>query len=174
MVVANAAYDTNRTNIQVSLSPQYLIIMIVSTNDKNQVFSNLAYHGAVSWSWQQGLMASGISRQLGLCGLSNSTQLTSTNNTTSIKPSWCSNTSLTTSLISAQYRLWDSIAGSASALYTEVLSPVWNNSSNRFSIGNLGEISPEGTEGDAIQLWSYGFLAQVDPRTGRAVAAGFS
>jgi hypothetical protein len=43
-----------------------------------QVFSNIQYHGAVSWSWQQGLMASGLSRQLGLCGLSNNTQLQTT------------------------------------------------------------------------------------------------
>ncbi len=58
MVVANAAYDSNTTDIYT--------------------FNNLQYHGAVSWSWQQGLMASGISRQLGLCGLSNTTQLQST------------------------------------------------------------------------------------------------
>jgi hypothetical protein len=134
------------------------------------------YHGAVSWSWQQGLMASGISKQLGLCGLSNVTQLqTSVAGTCSAlvsisspsknmslivaplgpQPSWCSNTNLT------------------SALYTEVLSPVWSSSNNTFLLGDLGAISPEGTEGDAIQLWSYGFLAQVDPRTGRPVAAGF-
>ena len=50
---------------------------------------------------------------------------------------------------------------------------MWSNSSNNFTIGDLGAISPSGTEGDAIQLWSYGFLAQVDPRTGKAVAAGF-
>ncbi|GFZ48643.1 hypothetical protein JCM24511_06392 [Saitozyma sp. JCM 24511] len=151
MVVANAAYDTNTTNIET--------------------FNNLMYHGAVSWSWQQGLMASGISKQLGLCGLSNVTQLQ-----TSIagpQPSWCSNTNLTSALQQAQIRLWDSIVGSAPALYTEVLSPVWSSSNNTFLLGDLGAISPEGTEGDAIQLWSYGFLAQVDPRTGRPVAAGF-
>lgn len=121
-------------------------------------------------------MASGISRQLGLCGLSNSTQLSSASNTPSTLPSWCLNLTLVSSLLSAQARLWDSIAGSASALYTEVLSPVFSNSTGtgRFTIGNLGELAPEGTEGDAIQLWSYGFLAQVDPRTGRAVAAGLS
>lgn len=152
------------------------------------------YHGAVSWSWQQGLMASGISKQLGLCGLSNVTQLqtsiagkysasvwirTPSKNMSLIiaplgpQPSWCSNTNLTSALQQAQIRLWDSIVGSAPALYTEVLSPVWSSSNNTFLLGDLGAISPEGTEGDAIQLWSYGFLAQVDPRTGRPVAAGF-
>lgn len=116
-------------------------------------------------------MASGISKQLNLCGLSNSTQLSSSSS--SPPPTWCNNTALVSSLVQAQSRLWTSIAGSASALYTEVLSPVFENATNRFSIGDLGKISPEGTEGDALQLWSYGFLAQVNPRTGRAVAAGF-
>lgn len=55
MVVANAAYDSNTTDIET--------------------FNYQQYHGAVVWSWQQALMASGISKQLGLCGLSNSTQL---------------------------------------------------------------------------------------------------
>ncbi|KAK4689008.1 hypothetical protein P7C73_g1082, partial [Tremellales sp. Uapishka_1] len=152
MVVANAAYDTNTTNIYT--------------------FNNLMYHGAVSWSWQQGLMASGLSRQLGLCGLSNETQSQAPSSMDTI-PSWCSDSTLTSSLLSAQTRLWDSIVGSAPDLYTEVLSPVFNSANNTFTIGDLGAISPEGTEGDAIQLWSYGFLAQVDPRSGRAVAGGF-
>lgn len=137
-----------------------------------QVFSNLAYHGAVSWSWQQGLMASGISRQLGLCNLSSNTQLEPVPSTAT-GPSWCNDTALTTALTQAQYRLWDSIAGSAPALYTEVLSPVFDAGTGKFSIGDLGALSPEGTEGDAIQLWSYGFLGLIDPRSERAVAAGF-
>ncbi|ORX37140.1 hypothetical protein BD324DRAFT_650749 [Kockovaella imperatae] len=151
MVVANAAYDTNKTNIEV--------------------FNNLQYHGAVSWSWQQGLMAEGLSRQLGLCNLSSNTQLQYDHQTAT--PTWCTNTTLTDALLEAQTRLWDSIQGSASALFTEVLSPVFDNATNTFTIGDLGAISPSGTEGDAIQLWSYGFLAQIDPRSGRPVADGF-
>lgn len=88
-------------------------------------------------------------------------------------PGWCSNSNLVGNLIAAQIRLWDSIQGSAPALYTEVLSPIFDLTNGTFTIGDLGAISPTGTEGDAIQLWSYGFLAQVDPRSGRAVAAGF-
>lgn len=88
-------------------------------------------------------------------------------------PSWCTDSTLVDHLSQAQIRLWDSIQGSAPALYTEVLSPIFDLSNGTFSIGDLGAISPTGTEGDAIQLWSYGFLAQVDPRSGRAVAAGF-
>ena len=66
----------------------------------------------------------------------------------------------------------DIIAGSAPALYTEVLSPVFSSANNTFTVGDLGAFSLTGTEGDAIQLWIYGFLLQVDPRTGPAVAAG--
>jgi hypothetical protein len=133
-----------------------------------QVFSNLAYHGAVSWSWQQGLMASGISRQLGLCSLSPSTQLEPlpTNYT---RPSWCSDTALTTALTQAQYRLWDSIAGSAPALYTEVLSPVWSNSTGNFSIGDLGALSPRGHGGgrdSAVELWVLGVGRSQDGEGG--------
>ena len=59
------------------------------------------------------------------------------------------------------------------AIFTEVYSPLWNNATERFDIGDLGAISPTGTEGDAVQLWSYGFLAALDARTGQAVAGGF-
>jgi hypothetical protein len=71
MVVANAAYDSNVTNIEVSLPCDNSVSLILQT------FNNLQYHGAVSWSWQQGLMAAGVSKQLGLCGASNNTQLES-------------------------------------------------------------------------------------------------
>ena len=147
-----------------------------------QTFNNLQYHGAVSWSWQQGLMAAGVSRQLGLCGASNNTQLEllATGACDGQRlliigdiPAWCLNSTLVENLVQAQIRLWDSIEGSAPALYTEVLSPIFDSTNGTFSIGDLGAISPTGTEGDAIQLWSYGFLAQVDPRSGKAVAAGF-
>ncbi|WVR07732.1 hypothetical protein IAU60_004775 [Kwoniella sp. DSM 27419] len=154
MVVSNAAYDSNTTNIET--------------------FNNLQYHGAVSWSWQQALMASGLTHQLALCSPSyaNSTLLTSSPAANQTSPAWCDNPTLVAELQDAQTRLWYSIAGSASALYTEVLSPIFQESQGMFSIGDLGAISPTGTEGDAIQLWSYGFLAQVDPRTGRPVAEG--
>lgn len=117
-------------------------------------FGNTAYHGAVAWSWQQAWMAAGLERQLALCASS--------------KPAWCE---LAPALKDAQLRLWDAIQGSAPVLWTEVWSPVLGN--GRFSIGDLGAISADGSEGDAVQLWSYAFLALRDARTGRPVAAGF-
>ena len=89
-------------------------------------------------------MAQGIGRQLSLCGLSNSTLVAPPVNAS--RPAWCSDDELTSGLQAAQTRLWDSIAGSASVLYTEVWTPVFSNGT--FTIGDLGAISPTGTEGE--------------------------
>ncbi|GHJ88125.1 hypothetical protein NliqN6_4527 [Naganishia liquefaciens] len=154
MVVANAAYDSNTTNIAV--------------------FDETAYHGAVVWSWQQALMAAGLAKQLDLCGLANGTNVDYPERSlTGSAPTWC-NTTLASDLQQAQVRLWDSIGGSSSALFSEVYTPLFDNSTNSFTIGDLGAISPTGTEGDAIQLWAYAFLAAVDPRSGRPVASGLA
>lgn len=123
-------------------------------------FGNTAYHGAVAWSWQQAWMAAGVGRQLKLCDPSASTSAT---------PRWCDE--LAPALKDAQLRLWDSIAGSESVLWTEVWSPILHD--GKFSIGDLGAISADGSEGDAVQLWSYAFLALRDARTGRPAVAGF-
>ncbi|GMK59993.1 hypothetical protein CspeluHIS016_0902100 [Cutaneotrichosporon spelunceum] len=120
-----------------------------------KAFSNTAYHGAVAWSWQQAWMAAGIERQLQLCATS--------------KPAWIA---LAPALRDAQMRLWDAIQGSASVLWTEVWSPVLRH--DKFSVGDLGAISADGSEGNAVQLWSYAFLALRDARTGRPVVAGFT
>lgn len=180
MLVANAAFSWN--------------------DSEAETFSNRAYHGAVAWGWQQGMMAAGVARQLALCGAGSSslesvTVSSSPANGTEGQPKWCSDRGLVVALHAAQGRLWDSIAGSKDVLYTEVWSPVFvppkqprGNSTDiaanatapaagdradggSFAIGDLGKLSPEGTEGDAIQLWSYGFLAQIDPRTGTPVAS---
>lgn len=152
MVVANPAYSSNTSDVDV--------------------FANIMYHGTVVWSWQQALMAQGIVNQLGRCGLANETRVDYVETTEgNAQPAWC-NTTLVQDLQNAQTMLWNSIAGAPDVLYTEVWSPIWSNSTNQFSIGDLGAISPSGTEGDAVQLWSYAFLAQLDPRNGNAVASG--
>ena len=116
------------------------------------------------------MMAKGIARQLQLAGLNNTSLDALPINST--RPAWANNATLVSQLQQAQTRLWNSIQGSSSALYAEVYSPLGNNSTQRFDIGDLGAISPSGTEGDAIQLWSYGALGLVNPLTGKAVAAG--
>ncbi|TFK45034.1 hypothetical protein BDQ12DRAFT_731010 [Crucibulum laeve] len=146
MLVANPAYDSNRTNVHV--------------------LDRTAYHGTVVRSFQQGLMAGGLARQLGLCS-SNSTTTSVDTIPPTTRPSWC-DTDLQQRLNDAQTRLWESIRGASDNLYSEVWSYSFSNVTNQFSIADLASLSPEGTESDAIQLWSYGFLGLVDPEGQRA------
>lgn len=149
MVVANAAYDGNKTNIVT--------------------FSSKAPHGAVVWGFQQALMAAGVARQLSACGRSNDTLI----HPAAEWAPWCRDKKLVTALQQAQIRLWDSIEGSAPVLYNETWVPVWNGTEGRFTIGDLATLSPSAAEGNAFRLWSYGMLALVDPRTGRPIAEVF-
>lgn len=50
-----------------------------------------------------------------------------------------------------------------SDLFSEVWTYSFDNTTNAFSVADLASISPDGTESDAIQLWSYGFLGLLDP-----------
>lgn len=45
----------------------------------------------------------------------------------------------------------------------------FNNTSNTFEVADLASLSPDGTESDAIQLWSYGFLGLIDPHTNQTI-----
>ncbi len=60
--------------------------------------------------------------------------------------------------------------------WTEIYSEVWSysfdNTTNSFSVTDLASLSPSGTESDAIQLWSYGFLGLLDPSGDSAMSAG--
>lgn len=81
-------------------------------------------------------MAKGIAKQLALAGVSSPNLDALPANAT--KPAWANNATLVSQLQQAQTRLWDSIAGSRSVLYTEVWSPVYDASRNTFTIGDLG------------------------------------
>lgn len=136
MFVANPALSSNRTQIGV--------------------LNRESYHGTVVWSFQQALMTAGITRQLKLCD----------NATVSIdiepqepRPTWCSDENLVSSLKAAQLRLWDSINGGKNQIFTEVWSYSFDNVTNQFDVADLAVLSPQGTESDAIQLWSFTFLA---------------
>ncbi|KAI1797436.1 hypothetical protein LXA43DRAFT_984433 [Ganoderma leucocontextum] len=149
MVVANPAYDSNTTTIDV--------------------LNRAAYHGTVVWSFQQGLMASGLARQLGFCSQDNATTV-DTNTPPSQPPEWCSDAAFVQSLRGAQTRLWASIRGAKAEIYSEVWSYSFENETNTFSVADLASLSPSGTESDAIQLWSYGFLALLDPSGSNATS----
>lgn len=132
-------------------------------------------------------MASGLARQLGFCSLDNDATTVDVNSPSSPPPSWCADDSFVQSLRDAQTHLWTSIQGAEdgtqiSSFFTyenlsrslslvtaviEVYSEVWSysfdNSTNTFAVADIASLSPSGTESDAIQLWSYGFLAVLDP-----------
>ena len=55
-------------------------------------------------------------------------------------------------------------------MYTEVWSYTFDNTTDTFAVADLASLSPSGTESDAIQLWSYGFLGLVDPSGGNATS----
>ncbi|KAF8512552.1 hypothetical protein BU17DRAFT_54049 [Hysterangium stoloniferum] len=141
MVTANPALSSNRTQISV--------------------LSRESYHGTVVWSFQQALMAAGIARQLKFCG--NSTISIDIELPPSPTPSWCSDKSLVSSLKAAQTRLWTSIKGAETQIFSEVWSYDFDRTTNQFSVGDLAVLSPQGTESDAIQFWSFTFLAVADP-----------
>jgi hypothetical protein len=44
-----------------------------------------------------------------------------------------------------------------------VWSYSYDNATNSFSPADLAVLSPVGTEADAVQFWSLGFLALLDP-----------
>ncbi|KAI0350022.1 hypothetical protein OH77DRAFT_1431415 [Trametes cingulata] len=143
MVVANPAYDSNMTLIDV--------------------LNRAAYHGTVVWSFQQGLMASGLARQLGFCSSNTSSVDANPAPSGSPAPEWCADTAFVQSVRDAQTRLWTAIRGAEDEIYSEVWSYDFDNATNSFSVADLASLSPSGTESDAIQLWSYGFLGLVDP-----------
>lgn len=61
-------------------------------------------------SFQQGLMAGGIARQLGLCGIKGTASV-DINSPPIPRPSWCDDANLVQGLQDAETRLWNSING---------------------------------------------------------------
>jgi len=114
-----------------------------------------------------GIMSKGIAKQLSLVGVSNNTSLDPAPANATV-PTWASDASLVAALQQAEIRLWDSIQGAASVLYTEVWSPLYDSASNTFTIGDLGAISPSGTEGEYIKHLKR---ALIDERIRRRCAA---
>ncbi|KAI0671937.1 hypothetical protein C8Q78DRAFT_806310 [Trametes maxima] len=146
MVVANPAYASNTSLIHV--------------------LDRAAYHGTVVWSFQQGLMAGGLARQLGFCSSdSNGTGADVDTNPAPApsppSPEWCSDAAFVRSLHDAQTRLWASIRGARDEIYSEVWAYSFDGATDAFDVASLASLSS--TEADAIQLWSYGFLGLVDP-----------
>jgi hypothetical protein len=110
MVVANPAYDSNTTNIDVLGRASYQGTVIWCVIYISLV-SVLTFVDEFNRSFQQGLMAGGLARQLGFCSKNISNRTVDTNPPPKKKPEWCSDKTFVKDLTDAQSRLWTSILG---------------------------------------------------------------
>jgi hypothetical protein len=99
-------------------------------------FGNDAYHGTVIWSWQQAVLAAGLSRQLARADLP---------------------ANVRTQLQNAKSQLWSAI-DATSALRTSELW-TWSFSDGRYYAEAFGQHSTHVDESNAAQLWSTVFLS---------------
>jgi hypothetical protein len=105
-----------------------------------------AYHGTVTWSWQQALLAAGLERQIARRDLSAATNKR---------------------LRAAHERLWSVIAKTRELRASELWS--WRYIDGRFEPAPFGQNTGDVDESNAAQLWSTVYLAI--PATARASAA---
>lgn len=120
-------------------------------------FTRGDYHGTVVWAFQQAIMVAGLQRQLGLCE--------SGGDSTSDKPAWCDSQPLVNQLQASLASLEAAINNHPEVRYSETWS--WTYTNGNYEVTPLGALS-QGTESDAIQLWSYGFLS-VDTNNSQGV-----
>jgi hypothetical protein len=105
-------------------------------------FTPAAYHGAVVWSWQQALLASGLERQLARPDLPAATRRR---------------------LVVAQAALWRAIRTTRATQSSELWS--WAYRDGRYQVVPFGAGKADVDESNAAQLWSTVYLAVRDPRT---------
>lgn len=98
------------------------------------------YHGAVVWSWQQALLASGLARQRRRGDLPASTQQ---------------------ALADAERALWQAIGATRAQGNSELWS--WQYSDGHFRMQPFGPGSATADESNAAQLWSTVYLAVKPP-----------
>jgi hypothetical protein len=98
-------------------------------------FPRTAYHGMVIWSWQQGLLAAGIARQLGRSDLPPSTRAR---------------------LETARRQLWSAIRGTAALRNSELWS--WSVRRGTLVPAAFGANAGDADESNAAQLWSTIYL----------------
>jgi hypothetical protein len=105
------------------------------------IFTSAHYHGAVVWSWQQALLASGLRRQLDRTDLALATR---------------------TALQQAECKLWDTIDAAqqvrAGELWSWAASPTGELEYRAFGY-NLTDVD----ESNAVQLWSTVYLVVQRP-----------
>ena len=105
------------------------------------IFTNSHYHGAVVWSWQQALLASGMRRQLERTDLSAQTR---------------------TALQGAECKLWSTIDAAQKVRAGELWS--WAaNASGQLEYRSFGYNLADVDESNAAQLWSTVYLVVKRP-----------
>jgi hypothetical protein len=103
-------------------------------------FTNHNYHGAVVWSWQQALFASGLERQLGRKDLPQPVR---------------------EHLLAAQQTLWRAIRATRSMSNSELWS--WRFEGGHYRVAPFGASGTDVDESNAAQLWSTVYLAVKAP-----------
>ncbi|HSJ65804.1 MAG TPA: hypothetical protein VK922_18110 [Gemmatimonadaceae bacterium] len=105
------------------------------------IFTNSHYHGAVVWSWQQALLASGMRRQLERTDIAGATR---------------------TALQQAECKLWDTIDAAQQVRAGELWS--WEaNASGGVEYRAFGYNRNDVDESNAAQLWSTVYLVVKRP-----------
>ena len=105
-------------------------------------FTPAAYHGAVVWSWQQALFATGLERQLARRDLPRGVRAR---------------------LVAAQTELWRIISATRTLQVSELWS--WKYEDGRYQIVPFGAGRDDVDESNAAQLWSTVYLAVRPPRS---------
>lgn len=114
---------------------------VFADENAQRLFTANAYHGTVTWSWQQALFASGLAHQLARKDLPTTTvQL----------------------LRSAQRQLWDVIDANRALQSSELWS--WRFVAGHYEAVPFGQTGGDADESNAAQLWSTVYLALPDPR----------
>jgi hypothetical protein len=104
--------------------------------DTQSRFGNSAYHGTVVWSWQQAVLAAGLSRQLARRDLS---------------------ADLRTRLQSARSQLWKAIDATNALGSSELWT--WSFAKGQYHPEAFGQQNAHADESNAAQLWSTVYLS---------------
>lgn len=107
---------------------------------RQRMFGRTAYHGTVTWSWQQALLAAGLERQVARHDLSTETRQR---------------------LREARQRLWSVIENTRELRASELWS--WQYVDGRYRAAPFGQNSGDADESNAAQLWSTVYLAIPQP-----------
>lgn len=114
------------------------------------IFTNSHYHGAVVWSWQQALLASGLRRQIERADLTLATE---------------------TELVKAECRVWETIDAAQKVRAGELWS--WEaNASGELEYRAFGYNLADVDESNAAQLWSTVYLVVKRPTPAQNAMCG--